>query len=110
MTTNGKLTEKIPEELPIPVVKIFETGSVLVWTLRAIFLAIMMGLAVVAFQYFSDLGSRSEKRGLGPLAGMVVIFLAALVIATDLLVQRKEITTISAVYFGLLLGLLLGNL
>lgn len=110
MTTNGKLNEKIPEELPIPVVKIFETGSVLVWTLRAIFLAIMMGLAVVAFQYFSDLGSRSEKRGLGPLAGMVVIFLAALVIATDLLVQRKEITTISAVYFGLLLGLLLGNL
>jgi len=110
MTTNGKLTEKIPEELPIPVVKIFETGSVLVWTLRAIFLAIMMGLAVVAFQYFSDLGSRSEKRGLGPLAGMVVIFLAALVIATDLLVQRKEITTISSVYFGLLLGLLLGNL
>lgn len=110
MTTNEKLTEKIPEELPIPVVKIFETGSVLVWTLRAIFLAIMMGLAVVAFQYFSDLGSRSEKRGLGPLAGMVVIFLAALVIATDLLVQRKEITTISAVYFGLLLGLLLGNL
>jgi uncharacterized protein YacL len=110
MTTNGKLTEKIPEELPVPVVKIFETGSVLVWTLRAIFLAIMMGLAVVAFQYFSDLGSRSEKRGLGPLAGMVVIFLAALVIATDLLVQRKEITTISAVYFGLLLGLLLGNL
>lgn len=110
MTTNGKLTEKIPEELPIPVVKIFQTGSVLVWTLRAIFLAIMMGLAVVAFQYFSDLGSRSEKRGLGPLAGMVVIFLAALVIATDLLVQRKEITTISAVYFGLLLGLLLGNL
>jgi uncharacterized protein YacL len=110
MTTNGKPTDKAPEELPIPVVKIFETGSVLVWTLRAIFLAIMMGLAVVAFQYFSDLGLRSEKRGLGPLAGMVVIFLAALVIGTDLLVQRKEITTISAVYFGLLLGLLLGNL
>lgn len=110
MSNSIKATEKPVEDLPLPIIKILDSGSVLVWTLRALFLAIMMGLAVVAFQYFSDLGERLERPGLGPLAGFSVIILATIVIVTDLLVQRKEITTISAVYFGLLLGLLLGNL
>src|SRR5262249_50817471 len=33
-----------------------------------------------------------------------------LIVLTDLLVRNKQITTLSAVYFGLLLGLLLGNI
>src|SRR5262249_16956075 len=37
-----------------------------------------------------------------------VLGLGLLIVATDILVRRKEITTISAVYFGLLMGLLLG--
>lgn len=98
------------DEIPMPMVRFLDSGSVLVWTLRGIFVSIMIGLAVVAFQYFSDLSERIGRRGLGPLAGIGVIFLAGLVIVTDLLVQRKQITTLSAVYFGLLLGLLLGNL
>lgn len=110
MSNSIKATEKAIEDLPMPIIKILDSGSVLVWALRAIFIIIMMGLAVVAFQYFSDLGERLERPGLGPLAGFGVIILATIVIVTDLLVQRKEITTISAVYFGLLLGLLLGNL
>lgn len=110
MSNFGKASDKSVDDLPMPMIKILDSGSVLVWTLRAIFLAIMMGLAVVAFQYFSDLGERLERPGIGTLAGFSVIALATLVIVTDLLVQRKEITTISAVYFGLLLGLLLGNL
>ena len=110
MSLSSKNIEKSGEDLPLPTVKILQNGSVLVWTLRTLFLAIMMGLAVVAFQYFSEMGARLDRPGLGPLASFGVLGLAILVIVTDLLVQRKEITTISAVYFGLLLGLLLGNL
>ena len=33
-----------------------------------------------------------------------------LIVLTDVLVRNKQITTISAIYFGLLLGLLLGNI
>lgn len=111
MSVPGKHADKPPaDEIPMPMVRFLDSGSVLVWTLRGIFVSIMIGLAVVAFQYFSDLSERIGRRGLGPLAGIGVIFLAGLVIVTDLLVQRKQITTLSAVYFGLLLGLLLGNL
>src|SRR5205807_4487139 len=39
-----------------------------------------------------------------------ILCAGAFVVATDLMVRNKQITTVSAVYFGLLLGLLLGTL
>ena len=109
MSSNTKPLDNTPDDSPITG-RFATKSNVLVWVLRSIFTAIMLGLAVVAFQYFSEVSERLERPGLGPLAGLCVVVLAALVIGTDLLVRHKEITTISAVYFGLLLGLLLGNL
>src|SRR5260370_803672 len=78
----------------------------IMWILRGVFGALVIGVAVyVANAYFRHL---QEWAALGALAGIIGI--GALVIATDILVRQKEITTISAVYFGLLLGLLLGTL
>jgi uncharacterized protein YacL len=90
-----------------------DSGHVLLWLLRLCFGAITISLATLAFDYVN----RAPESGIGP-AGFVPalgIFLGILasgllIVLTDILVRNKQITTISAIYFGLLLGLLLGPL
>ena len=76
------------------------------WLLRGCFGAIIISLALLGFSYVNKnperLRSRLRCRSSGILmAGLTVVM-------SDLMVRNKQITTISAVYFGLLLGLLLG--
>ncbi|HEY7313164.1 MAG TPA: PIN domain-containing protein [Gemmataceae bacterium] len=83
------------------------TDHLLLWLLRGFFGAICIGIAMLAFQHFSA--------GLGDTAGGYIAFLCILgvaltIVVTDVLIRNKQITTLSAVYFGLLLGLLLGNI
>jgi uncharacterized protein YacL len=82
------------------------SGQVLLWLLRGCFMAIMIGMATFALNYFD---SRSQLTN-GIIAFVGIIAFGFLVVATDILIRNKQITTISAVYFGLLLGLLLGTL
>jgi uncharacterized protein YacL len=85
-----------------------QSANVVLWILRGCFGAIIIGMAWVAFQYFMS-GSRPDStRGIQ--AFVAILGIGFVVLATDLLVRNKQITTISAVYFGLLLGLLLGTL
>jgi uncharacterized protein YacL len=80
--------------------------NVILWLLRGCFGAIMIGIGWLAFSSF-----RGEDDAAGGIIAFVIILGAAfLVVTTDLLVKNKQITTISAVYFGLLMGLLLGSL
>ncbi|HYT90178.1 MAG TPA: PIN domain-containing protein [Gemmataceae bacterium] len=85
-----------------------QSGNVVLWGLRGCFGAIIIGLAWLAFNYFNNPPRADPGRGIQ--AFVIVLGLGILVMATDLLVRNKQITTISAVYFGLLLGLLLGTL
>jgi uncharacterized protein YacL len=80
--------------------------NVILWLLRGCFGAIMIGIGWLAFSYFAT----PEDAGAGIVAVVVTLGAAFLIVATDLLVRNKQITTISAVYFGLLMGLLLGSL
>jgi uncharacterized protein YacL len=81
----------------------------LLWLLRSSFLAIMIGMASLALLYFQDIDRGNNPiLGLTCFAGILLIGLAA--VTGDLLVKNKQITTISAVCFGLLLGLVLGTL
>ena len=78
----------------------------LLWVLRGAFVALTLGIGLYAIQIY-PLGT--------PTSTIVLSFVGCLlaggaVLAADLLVRHKEITTISAVYFGLLLGLLLGTI
>jgi uncharacterized protein YacL len=84
------------------------SSSVILWLLRGFFGAIMIGIGYIAFDFFS----REEPRDWvgGTVAFIAILGISFLVVATDLLVRNKQITTISAVYFGLLMGLLLGSL
>ncbi len=78
----------------------------LLWLLRGCFGMVIIGTAVVAFGHFSE--------GFGITQGWLAFFGilggGCLIIITDILIRNKQITTISAVYFGLLLGMLLGTI
>jgi uncharacterized protein YacL len=80
-----------------------QPSNVLVWILRGLFGAVVIGLGWVAFQQF---GQPEPNNGLIAFAAILAVGL--LVLVSDVLVRNKQITTVSAVYFGLLLGLLLG--
>jgi uncharacterized protein YacL len=78
----------------------------MLWFLRGCFGAVIIGIAWAAFSYFNQEG----EPGYGKWAFAAILGLGVLVVATDVLVRNKQITTVSAVYFGLLMGLLLGTL
>lgn len=80
----------------------------LLWLLRGLFVAFLLGLGIAAFETFADRGNEGRNFWLGVRAMFVVLAVGGLVLFTDLWERNKQITTLSALYFGLLLGLLLG--
>ncbi|HLW64970.1 MAG TPA: PIN domain-containing protein [Gemmataceae bacterium] len=79
----------------------------IMWILRGCFGALIIGMSIYAGVYYAG---QSGQTWVGVLAVAVVLLIGVGVVVTDVLVRRKEITTLSAIYFGLLLGLLLGAL
>ena len=82
------------------------SGQWLLWLIRVRYGAIIIGLAMAAFnnvlQAYPNNAVQAWSVFLGVLCGGLVIVLV------DVWIANKQITTISALYFGLLLGLLLG--
>jgi uncharacterized protein YacL len=79
----------------------------LLWLIRAAYCCLLLGLAAVAANVF--ISDNSETGNLNAVAAVIAILvLGSLVLFTDIREKQKQITTISAIYFGLLLGLLLG--
>jgi uncharacterized protein YacL len=78
----------------------------LLWLLRGLFAAIVLGVAFAAYGVFSD--AQEGRVWPGVRATLIVLGVGGLVLFTDLWEKNKQITTLSALYFGLLLGLLLG--
>src|SRR6266478_3449472 len=76
------------------------------WFLRGCFGALLIGMATGVLVYLENQGQ--FVLGIVTFVGMLVLGIT--VVAIDLFVRNKQITTLSAVYFGLLLGLLLGSL
>ncbi|HEY7331091.1 MAG TPA: PIN domain-containing protein [Gemmataceae bacterium] len=83
------------------------TGHLLLWLLRGVFGAICIGIAMLAFRHFSE-GPGDTANGY--IAFLCILGAGLLIVLTDVLIRNKQITTLSAIYFGLLLGLLLGNI
>jgi uncharacterized protein YacL len=83
------------------------SGYVLLWLLRGVFGAICIGIAMLAFKHFSE-GPNDMANGW--IAFFCILGAGAFIVLTDVLIRNKQITTLSAIYFGLLLGLLLGNI
>ncbi|MBM4070751.1 MAG: TRAM domain-containing protein [Planctomycetes bacterium] len=70
------------------------------------FFALLIGIASATLFYYVD----NDRIVVGLLSFIAVVFSGAAVVGIDLLARNKQITTISAIYFGLLLGFLLGYL
>ncbi len=81
------------------------SANMALWLLRGCFGAVIIGVAWIAFDYFNQ--ANDPTSGKWAFAGIVGAGL--LVVLADLLLRNKQITTVSAVYFGLLMGLLLGT-
>jgi uncharacterized protein YacL len=79
-----------------------------IWLLRAGFIALVIGLA--AYGFLSFLTSEPADVGNAIKAATVVLVVGLAVFFIDIREKQKQMTTISAVGFGLLLGLLLGAL
>ncbi|HJT77452.1 MAG TPA: PIN domain-containing protein, partial [Gemmataceae bacterium] len=88
------------------------SGGVLLWLLRCLYGIVAIGLAWNAFQLFQIPANPELKIPGDPTPGVwafaMVLGFGFLVLLGDVLVRNKQITTVSAIYFGLLLGLLLG--
>ncbi len=78
----------------------------LLWLIRITYIFLLIGMVSIAITMFAEVRD-STSMVLVPVA---MLLLGFLVLFTDLREKQKQITTISAVYFGLLLGLLLGYL
>jgi uncharacterized protein YacL len=82
------------------------SSNLLLWGLRGVFGVIFIGIAVVVVN-----GLPTSYDMLFRTAIFLAIVATGFVVVTlDVLVKNKQITTVSALYFGLLLGLLLGSL
>ncbi|MCS7020256.1 MAG: TRAM domain-containing protein [Gemmataceae bacterium] len=72
--------------------------------LRATFIILVLGLTAYAASLFVE----TEQTFLAVLISAVALGISAIVLITDIREKHKNIATISAIYFGLLLGLLVG--
>jgi uncharacterized protein YacL len=73
--------------------------------IRAIFVLVAAGLGVNLARMVSEVNPR-----LGWIAFVVVMVVAVAVVVADHLTPRKRIQTISAIYFGLIVGVILSDL
>jgi uncharacterized protein YacL len=78
----------------------------ILWALRVVFAILMFGIGLSVFTKYSDAG----QLWLGSAYAVMILAIGAAVITGDWILRNKQITTISAIYFGLVLGLLLGSL
>jgi uncharacterized protein YacL len=84
----------------------------LLWLLRGSFAALIIGMATYALVYFSrsDPEHETHQFAMGFLSFALILCIGVAAICGDLLIRNKQITTISAISFGLLLGLVIGAL
>lgn len=82
------------------------SSSVFLLALRGMFFALLIGIATASLFFYVD----NDRIIVGLLSFLSVLLVGAAVVGVDLLARSKQITTISAIYFGLLLGFLLGYL
>ncbi|OWK45119.1 PIN/TRAM domain-containing protein [Fimbriiglobus ruber] len=75
----------------------------LMWLLRGFFATLLVAIAAFAYSFF-----HSEDPLAGVATAAAIVAIGGFVLFTDVKERNKQIGTISAVYFGLLLGLLLG--
>lgn len=83
-------------------------SSKLLWVARLLFLFMSISVATDYFVFAID--AAGAGFAIGMVAAGLTLALCVGVIVLDTLTKNKEITTLSSIYFGLLLGFLIGSL
>ena len=78
----------------------------LLWLFRGVFALMLVGIALLSFSVINDPTVGTTR--LGALVALVILAFGGVVLYTDIKEKHKHIAIQSAIYFGLLLGLLLG--
>jgi uncharacterized protein YacL len=78
------------------------------WLLRGVFGAIVISLSMLAYRHFSEMGTDPTHQFTAWMVFLGVLGVGFAIVLVDVLIRNKQITTLSAVYFGALLGLMLG--
>jgi uncharacterized protein YacL len=79
----------------------------LLWLLRGAYILLLLGVAAFTANVFVSENSETSTPN-AIFFPLMMVVIGGLVLFTDMRERQKQITTISAIYFGLLLGLLLG--
>lgn len=87
----------------------WNSGLLPLWILRGTFGAAIIALSMVAYQHFGNADQGGSTKA-GYIAFFSILATGLLIVSIDTVIRNKEITTISAIYFGLLLGLFLGSI
>ena len=85
--------------------ELFAGPKKLLWLARFLVFALTASIAADALVF----GIERERYTLGMILALLIIAASMGVLLIDLLTRNKEITTFSAIYFGLLLGALMGS-
>lgn len=89
--------------------ELFGRSNKLLWVARVLFVFIAVSIATDAFVFAMDTNS-TPAFVIGLVMAIGSLALCIGIIVLDARMRNKEITTLSALYFGLLLGFLLGQL
>ena len=84
------------------------SGALLLWIVRGLFGVIVISVALATFSFITNQGS--DYFYVAVVVFVLILVGGFLIVLFDVLLRNKQITTITAIYFGLLLGLLLGNI
>jgi uncharacterized protein YacL len=88
----------------------FAAPNRLLWIVRVIFLFTAISIAGDAVGFAVDNQRNTTAYYLGLITAVLTLVACVGVMVLDALMTNKEITTLSAIYFGLLLGFLIGSL
>jgi uncharacterized protein YacL len=80
--------------------------AMLLWIIRGCYIVLILGVALLTFDHYSA----TLEFGRGFVASSLIVVVGVAILFADIKLRHKEITTISAIFSGLLLGLLLGTL
>jgi len=90
-----------------PQIQLFGSPTqAILWVLRGVFLALTIGIGTSVLVV---IGNYTTLEG-GIVSFMAVFVFSILIITLDALARNKQITTVSAIFFGMLIGFLLGEL
>lgn len=90
---------------------------IILWLVRFFFVVMSIGVGISILFFFHDRDRSAANTAefgitslIGVLSCLTIVLICGLIIWADVLTRNKQITTISAVFFGLLMGFILSTL